>query len=173
MSKSLAPLDQLRAGVEQLQLELNETQLEQMLSYLQAMLAENQHINVTAIRELPAAITQHLLDSLTLVQAWHHHCGEQPPRRVLDLGTGGGFPAAVLACAWPTAHVLAIDGTGKKIGVVTRCAAQAGLQNLEAKQIRGNDLARTEPTALHSFDLSTARAVGPALKLLKELAPLT
>ncbi len=162
----------LRQGAQELELTLTDDQLEQMLKYLHAMLAENVHINVTAIRDSAAAITFHLLDSLTVVRWWYAMGNKMPPRAVLDLGTGGGFPAVPLAIAWPETQVTAIDGTGKKIGVVERCAALAGVMNVVARHVRGSELAGQDRKSAGRFELVTARAVGYSAKLLREVFPL-
>jgi 16S rRNA (guanine527-N7)-methyltransferase len=124
------------------------------------------------VRDRGDAVVRHLLDSLSIVPAWHALAGAAPPRRVLDLGTGGGFPGAVLAVAWPESRVLLIDGTGKKARAVADCLGRAGVTNAEALQARGTDMPKTRPAARASFDLCVARAVGPAAELVRELAPL-
>jgi 16S rRNA (guanine527-N7)-methyltransferase len=160
-------------GTSTLGLEVSTAQAELMLAYLLAVLRENEQINVTSIRDVQQALTQHLLDSLTVAAWWQAQRQSSPPQFILDLGTGGGFPAAPLAVFWPTSQVLAIDGTGKKIGVVKRCVQLVGISNLEAQQVRGNDLPGIRPELRGKFNLLTARAVGPAAELLQELLPLT
>lgn len=124
------------------------------------------------MRDRGDAIVRHLLDSLSVVPIWHAVAGAAPPRRILDLGTGGGFPGAILAVAWPKAHVLMIDGTGKKVRAVTQCLAAAGITNAEALQTRGADLPKLRPISRGAFDLCVARAVGQADALVREFAPL-
>jgi len=156
----------------ELGVKLREQSAQRLLAYLDAVLEENQHINVTAIRDREEAIPRHLLDSLTLVQVWESLNQEHSPGNILDLGTGGGFPAAPLAVAWPASRVVAIDGTGKKIALVQRCLQQAEILNVEPIQSRGADLPKTHPEMRQHFDLAVARAVGAADKLLRELTPL-
>jgi 16S rRNA (guanine527-N7)-methyltransferase len=115
---------------------------------------------------------KHLLDSLSVVPVWHAVAGAAAPRRVIDLGTGGGFPGAVLAVAWPSARVLMIDSTGKKVRAVAQCLAAAGIGNAEAHQARGEQLPALRRETRGAFDLCVARAVGPATGIVRELAPL-
>jgi 16S rRNA (guanine527-N7)-methyltransferase len=124
------------------------------------------------VRDRDDAVVRHLLDSLSLVTVWHAVHGDEPPARVLDLGTGGGFPGAVLAVVWPSTRVLMIDGTGKKVHAVSGCLARAGIPNAEAFQVRGADLPKVRPTARASFDLCAARAVASADVLVREFAPV-
>jgi 16S rRNA (guanine527-N7)-methyltransferase len=163
----------LQAGLDSLQISATRQQQQALLNYLDAILEENLSINVTAIRDRETAVVQHLLDSLTLIPWWRSVSQRDAPRSLLDLGTGGGFPAAPLAILWPSCKVLAIDSTLKKIGVVQRCAQRAGIKNLQARQARGSDLPGLVPCFRQHFELATARAVGPASKLLQELLPLT
>jgi len=169
MSEHAALQELLQAGSASLGLTFNDAQMKPMLGYLLAVLEENQHVNVTAIREPEAAVAQHLIDSLALVKVWKEHCSTKSPTTVFDLGTGGGFPAAVLAAAWPHCKVTAVDSTGKKVAVVQRCAELVGISNLTTLHARPP----LQPQFRQAFKLSTARAVGPAVKLLKELLPLT
>jgi 16S rRNA (guanine527-N7)-methyltransferase len=163
----------LRAGADALGVSLDDSQVERLLAYLEAMLDWNTKVNLTAVREPAAAVERHLVDSLSLVPVWHAVAGDAPPRRVLDLGTGGGFPGAPLAVAWPSARVLQIDGTLKKVKIVNDCLNRAGIANASALQCRGDALPAMKPDAKHGFDLCVARAVGPAPKLLEELWKLT
>lgn len=163
----------LRDGAAAVGVALDDGQVERLLAYLAAMLDWNAKVNLTAVREPAAAVERHLVDSLSLVPIWHELAGEAPPRRVLDLGTGGGFPGAPLAVAWPDARVLQIDGTLKKVRIVNDCLNRAGIANASAFQCRGAELPGRKPDARHGFDLCVARAVGPAPGLLDELWRLT
>jgi 16S rRNA (guanine527-N7)-methyltransferase len=162
----------LADGAKSLGVALDAAQTARLDAYLDAVLDVNRTLNLTSVRDRGDAVVRHLLDSLSIVPAWHALAGAAPPRRVLDLGTGGGFPGAVLAVAWPESRVLLIDGTGKKARAVAGCLGRAGVTNAEALQARGTDLPKTRPAARASFDLCVARAVGPAAELVRELAPL-
>jgi 16S rRNA (guanine527-N7)-methyltransferase len=151
---------------------LDATARARLLAYLDAVLDVNRTLNLTSVRTRDDAVVRHLLDSLSAAAAWHALAGPVSPARVLDLGTGGGFPGAVLAVVWPAAHVLMIDATGKKVRAVAGCLASAGIRNAETLHARGTDLVRQRPQARGSFDLCVARAVGVAAELVRELAPL-
>jgi 16S rRNA (guanine527-N7)-methyltransferase len=135
------------------------------------MLEINKSLNLTSIRDRADAVVRHLLDSLSIIPLWRELAGA-PPRRILDMGTGGGFPGAVLAVAWPSSRVLMIDSTGKKARAVAQCLTAAGIVNATALQARGEQLPALRPDTRRSFDLGVARAVGPAEGLVREFAPL-
>ncbi|MCA8995128.1 MAG: 16S rRNA (guanine(527)-N(7))-methyltransferase RsmG [Planctomycetaceae bacterium] len=162
-------IDQTTSGLNALDLSLTAGQIKQLVAYLLAMLDENTRINVTAIRDAEDAVRLHLLDSLTVVTWWHSLGHTNPPESILDLGTGGGFPAAPLAIAWPKTKVVAIDGTRKKIGVVERCSEAAGIKNLTGVHTRGSDYKPPASLGAEGFELVTARAVGYSAKLLREV----
>ena len=162
----------LREGADALGVALDDKQVGQLLAYLANVLEWNQKINVTAVRSPKEAVVRHLVDSLSLVPVWHALNDAAPPGAVLDLGTGGGFPGAPLAIAWPDCRALLIDGTGKKIKIVADSIDVAGIANAEAFQSRAEQLHAHREDAIQGFDLCVARAVGPAPRLLHEFRRL-
>jgi 16S rRNA (guanine527-N7)-methyltransferase len=123
--------------------------------------------NVTAIRDPQKVEKSHFLDSLSLLDVTEI----RDASRIVDVGSGGGLPAVVLAIALPGAHVTALDSVAKKCAFVEEVRARLGLGNLTVVCGRAEDIGRTE--ARETFDVAVARAVAP-LPVLAELAmPLT
>jgi 16S rRNA (guanine527-N7)-methyltransferase len=117
------------------------------LFVLAAELAEwNQKFNLTSIAD-ELTVTHHLLDSLSLAP---HLKG----RRVVDVGTGAGFPGLPLAIACPAHEYVLIDATRKKLGFVDHMVARLGLQNVSTVHTRAESY---KPSQL--FDSVMARAV--------------
>lgn len=143
-----------------------------LLRFLDRILEINRELNLTSIRDREDAVVRHILDSLTLVPVWREVTGRDAPRTFLDLGTGGGFPGAALAAAWPQSRGLLIDATGKKVRAVAEALAAAGIANAETLHVRGKDLGRADPTTRGAFDLVAARAVGQTPDILAEVRPL-
>lgn len=114
----------------------------------------NRKINLTAIRDADEMITGHLLDSLAAVPLLQ---GE----RILDVGTGAGFPGLPLAICEPRRHFELVDGNNKKIMFVQHVVTLLGLDNVSAIKARTEDYAPAE-----RFDTVIARAVGPLDRLL-------
>jgi 16S rRNA (guanine527-N7)-methyltransferase len=139
-----------------------------LLRYLDVILEINRGINLTAVRDREDGVVRHLLDSLSIVPVWRELAGTAAPRTLLDVGTGGGFPGAVLACVWPEAKCLLIDGTGKKVRAVADALSAAGIGNAETMQVRASQLPALRPDTRGAFELATARAVAPAEELLRE-----
>lgn len=108
----------------------------------------NEQINVISRKDIEELYTRHVLHSLGIAKVIHF----KPGTSVLDVGTGGGFPGIPLAILFPETNFLLVDSIGKKIKVVNEIAEAIGLQNLEAKHERAENI-RFE------FDFIVSRAV--------------
>lgn len=122
----------------------------------------NSHTNLSAIRDKDEVYKKHFLDSLQIF----NHCNLQGS--VIDIGTGGGFPALALAIQKPELKILAIDSTAKKIKFVTLAKEKLGLSNLQALCARAEELAHDDKYR-EKFDFAVSRAVAE-LRILLELA---
>jgi 16S rRNA (guanine527-N7)-methyltransferase len=140
-----------------------------MLSYLDRLLAANETINLTAVRDPAAAVERHLLDSL----AFGLHVREHgPPGTLVDLGTGGGFPGVPIAIAWPRAEVHLLDSTRKKIEAVRRIVEDMSLTNVRLHWGRGGSAEGLGDAAPPPVEAVLARAVGPLEEILSAAHPL-
>ncbi len=116
----------------------------------------NEKINVISRKDIEHLYLHHVLHSLSIVKALNFKKGT----RILDLGTGGGFPGIPLAIMFPECQFKLIDGTGKKILVTKEIATAVGLSNVQAMQIRGEE-------EKEKFDFVVSRAVMPLPDLCK------
>ena len=115
----------------------------------------NARINLTAIRDPETMISGHVLDSLAVRSLL-------AGRRVIDVGTGAGFPGLPLAIAEPDREFVLLDSSGKKIGFVRHAIGELGLQNTSAVQARIEDYAPER-----RFDTVIARALASTPKLVE------
>jgi 16S rRNA (guanine527-N7)-methyltransferase len=115
----------------------------------------NKRINLTAIRDPDAMVSGHILDSLAVRSLLEG-------RRVLDVGTGAGFPGLPLAIAEPQIEFELLDSNGRKISFVRHVIGELGLQNVVAKKARAEDYAPAE-----RFDTVIARALASIPRLLE------
>ncbi len=119
----------LQAGAAELGLPLAPAQFEQLLAYLALIQKWNQVYNLTAVRDPQEMLTLHLLDSLTAVAPLLRHT-QGRPAKVLDVGSGGGLPGAVLAICRPELDVSCVDTVGKKAAFIQQVAATLKLPHL-------------------------------------------
>ncbi|MFP3595665.1 16S rRNA (guanine(527)-N(7))-methyltransferase RsmG [Chryseobacterium sp. SIMBA_029] len=108
--------------------DLTETQIEQFTS-LESLYHEwNEKINVISRKDMESLYEKHILHSLGVAKVMVF----EPGTRVLDIGTGGGFPGIPLAILFPETEFTLVDSIGKKITVVNAVAEGAGLKNVKA-----------------------------------------
>jgi len=127
-------------------------------AYLNAVLEANRQFNLTAVRDPEAAWIKHILDSLEGLRADESTPNFDGVKSVIDVGTGAGFPGAVLAIALPDARVTLLEATRKKCNFL-EAATQAHAPNARVLCARAED-AGHNPELRETFDVAVARAVG-------------
>ncbi len=116
----------------------------------------NSKINVISRKDIDNLYLHHLLHSLAIARYVTFANGT----RIMDVGTGGGFPGIPLAILFPESHFLLLDSIGKKIRVVREIAEAIGLTNVEAIQSRAEEEKR-------KFHFVVSRAVMPLPDLIR------
>lgn len=114
---------QLQQALSELKLPLSDEQQLQLLYYLQQLLFWNKAYNLTAIKDDQQALIKHIFDSLSIVPFL-------PAGDLLDIGTGAGLPAVMVAICQPQRAVTALDSNQKKIRFIKQVASELGLKNL-------------------------------------------
>lgn len=159
-----AEIAQLLGGAVQMNVSLTEAQAHRLLDYLDLLQKWNKAYNLTAVRERSAMLTQHLLDSLSIVP-------HLPPGALLDVGSGGGLPGIPLAILQPERSVTLIDTVGKKVAFLKQATMTLGLKNLTAVSDR---VESWSPPAEHAagFALISARAYATLATLVGQTRDL-
>jgi 16S rRNA (guanine527-N7)-methyltransferase len=132
--------DRLHAGVEALGLDLAAAQERLLLGYLDLLGKWNKVYNLTAIRDADGMLTHHLLDSLAAVKPLRRQT-QGRAIRLLDVGSGGGLPGAVMAICCPEVSVDCVDTVGKKAAFIQQAAATLRLPNLRGIHARVETMA--------------------------------
>jgi 16S rRNA (guanine527-N7)-methyltransferase len=156
-------------GAAALGVALDDAQLDQFRRFRDLLLDANTRINLTAITDPAEVVTRHFLDSLTCLLA------VAPTQRalslrLLDIGSGAGFPGIPLAIAFPAWRVTSLEATGKKARFQQEAVAALGLANVTVLTGRAEEFAR-KPKHRGKYDLVTARAVAALPTLLEYCCP--
>ena len=146
----------LASAATELGLSLSDSQIENLLAYLALIQKWNKVYNLTAVRDPQAMLTQHLVDSLSLLPALRRHA-DGKPLRLMDVGSGGGLPGVVVAICEPNIDVTCVDAVGKKATFIKQVAAELRLPNLHGEH------SRVEELKVPAFDLITSRAFASLL----------
>ena len=136
--------------------DLTERQQAQMAALYDLYADWNQKINVISRKDIEHLYEHHVLHSLAIARFVKWKEGT----KVLDFGTGGGFPGIPLAILYPDCQFHLIDGTGKKIRVVNEVAQAIGLENVKASHLRGEE-------EKGKYDFVVSRAVMPLPSLVR------
>ncbi len=164
---SAAP-DRFRAFLEARGLAADDATVARYEAYLDRLLATNEVTNLTAVRDRDEAYARHLQDSLELTADLR----ALAPRKVVDLGTGGGLPGIPLAIALPEVAFLLVDAREKKIAFVREAARAVGAQNVRAVSGRAETLAARGAAEREAHDVVVARALAPLPVLIELATPL-
>lgn len=135
--------------------DLSSTQREQFTALYPLYEDWNSKINVISRKDIDQLYVRHVLHSLAI----YRFIQFQPGSKILDIGTGGGFPGIPLAIMMPQVQFLLTDSIGKKITVVQEVSQALGLQNVKAQHIRSEQVR-------DKFDFVISRAVAEMKDLL-------
>lgn len=135
---------------------LSDTQKEQFAALYDLYTDWNSKINVISRKDITNIYEHHVLHSLGIAEVIRF----KPGTRVMDLGTGGGFPGIPLAIMFPETQFHLVDSIGKKVKVATEIASAIGLKNVTTRHCRAEE-------EKAEFDFVVSRAVMPLTDLLK------
>ena len=144
-------------------IKLDNSKVEILLKYLRLLTEKNKVMNLTAIRDEKEILEKHFIDSLLLSELFLH-----TDKKIIDIGTGAGFPGLVLAVAFPEKDFLLVDSVRKKISFIDEAAENLGLTNVKTSYERAEDLVTKSRS---SFDLGLCRGVANLRIILEYMIP--
>jgi 16S rRNA (guanine527-N7)-methyltransferase len=159
-------MDKLKSGAAGLGLQLSPEQLQRFEIYYRALVAWNRKVNLTSITGYEAAQVTHFFDSLTVALGLDAHPAEGG-LKVIDVGSGAGFPGLPIGIALPNLKLVLLEATARKAQFLGHIVTELGLKNIEIVTGRAEDVAHDDAYR-EKFDIAVSRAVA-SLPVLAEL----
>ena len=149
--------EEFKKELEKLNINLTETQEKQLETYYEMLVETNKNINLTAITEKEEVYLKHFYDSLTLAKT----IDLTQNLKIIDIGTGAGFPGLVLKIVFPTLDVTLLDSLEKRLNFLNEVIQKLNLTNIKTVHSRIEDYKE------ETFDMVTSRAVAKTNILLE------
>jgi 16S rRNA (guanine527-N7)-methyltransferase len=148
-------------------LNLTSRQVQALSIYERELIACNEKVNLTAIRDEAGIRTKHFLDSFSCILAWK----DRPPGRLIDVGTGAGFPGIPLKILYPSMQLTLVESIGKKADFCRHIVESLDLGSVEVITARAEEVGQL-PAHREAYDWAVARAVALLPVLVEYLLPL-
>ena len=157
-------LEFMKEECEKNSIQISNEEIEKLYIYMKEILEWNEKVNVTAIKDEKEFIVKHFIDSLTIEKYIAN--GE----KVLDIGTGAGFPGIPIKITKNKSHVDLVDSVNKKLNVIRDIIPKIKVEDIECIHIRAEDLAKNVKYR-ESYEVVTSRAVANLTTLVEYMLP--
>src|SRR5262245_3798841 len=144
----------VREAQELFNIRITGSQVVALMTYEKELMEWNQKFNLTAIRDVESIRTKHFLDSFSCVLAWNAN----PPNRLIDIGTGAGFPGIPLKILYPNLKLTLVESVGKKANFCQHIVDALSLEHVSVVNARAEDVGQ-DSTHREQYDWAVARAV--------------
>ena len=159
-------LNVLEQGCEELGITLNEVQKQQFITFYEYLVEKNKVMNLTGITEFQEVLVKHFLDSLACVKA----VDMSRIKRIMDIGTGAGFPGVPLKIAFPHLEACLLDSLKKRVNFLEETFQMLKLENITAIHGRAEEYAKNKQYR-ETYDLCVSRAVSNLATLSEYCLP--
>ena len=159
---------QLKKDLNEFGIELTAEMEEQFLLYYNMLIEWNSFMNLTAITDFDEVLKKHFTDSVSLIRAIPD-LGEKK-YRMIDIGTGAGFPGIPLKIVFPNISVVLLDSLNKRVNFLNEVISKLQLTDITAVHGRAEDFAQNKEYR-ESFDLCVSRAVANLATLSEYCLP--
>lgn len=153
-------------GLSELNINISKKQEEMLFEFYEMLIEKNKVMNLTAITEINEVVVKHFLDSLSIVKVLNSEIITKP-LRVMDVGTGAGFPGIPLKIVFPNLNITLLDSLNKRLVFLNEVIRRLGLENIDTVHGRCEDIGRKQEYR-EQYDLCVSRAVAN-LSTLSEL----
>lgn len=158
-------MEEFEQGLKELKIELSELQKQQFIDYYNMLIEKNKVMNLTAITEFSEVISKHFIDSLSIVKVI-----ELNNQKLLDLGTGAGFPGIPLKIVFPDLDIVLLDSLNKRLIFLQEVIDSLKLKKICTLHGRAEDFGKN-PAYREKFDLCVSRAVAKLSSLSEYCTP--
>lgn len=165
MKNLSSEMELFKNGLKEMGIEMDDFKVEQFGKYLYLLIEYNKKINLTAITEPREIIIQHFLDSLSVMSMNVLHTG----MRILDVGSGAGFPGIPIKIAAPELDVTLLDASQKRVTFLNHVITYLELEEITAVHGRAEEFGHSEYR--EAFDVVVSRAVAPLRVLCEYCIP--
>ncbi|MEY8392548.1 16S rRNA (guanine(527)-N(7))-methyltransferase RsmG [Lachnospiraceae bacterium 45-W7] len=159
-------IDQFQNGLEKLNISISENKLKKFICFYEMLIEKNKVMNLTAITEFDDVVKKHFLDSISLAGSIDLN-GEC---KILDLGTGAGFPGIPLKIVFPQLEIILMDSLNKRILFLQEVISELNLDKVTAVHGRAEEMARKSEFR-EQFDFCVSRAVANLSSLSEYCIP--
>jgi 16S rRNA (guanine527-N7)-methyltransferase len=159
-------MEKLARALNLLGVNYQEDTLDKYKKYMDLVLSWNKRVNLTSITDKNEFVTKHFIDSIFVCGFSQMH----EINKVIDVGTGAGFPGIPLAIVYPDKEFLLIDSTNKRIKIIYEISREIGLKNVTFLHGRAEDIAHNKKHR-EQFDLCVSRAVAKLAVLSEYCLP--
>ena len=156
--------EEMNKNLNSLKIILNDEQMKIFYNFMNLLIKKNKVVNLTAITEPKEIIIKHFVDSLTIAQYLEDN------QRLIDIGTGAGFPGIPLKINNSSLDICLLDSLNKRVNFLNEVIEENKLTKIQASHGRAEDFGQNQEYR-EKFDVAVSRAVAPFNILLEYMLP--